>query len=178
MGLCAHETIALDVEATICTNRPEDNCTGYNFNGLYLLWSAPSLLSRSHNRAAPGKQSPMSRTSQPVRAGPYFDVLAAVFVSLLSRRQCHCWRRAFPYWRPRSLSSEHRMAIVAFYPIGVYVTAVLISFHIPKLLFRMGGMGLSIASILIGSAGLLLLLPPYAAAADRHRSPSAAAPPR
>lgn len=64
------------------------------------------------------------------------------------------------------------MAVVAFYPIGVYVTAVLISFHSPKLLFRMGGMGLSIASILIGSAGLLLLLPPYAAAAfgiDRHR---------
>jgi len=44
-------------------------------------------------------------------------------------------------------------------------TALLISFHIRELLFRMGGMGLSLVSLMIGGAGLLLLLPPYAAAA-------------
>ena len=74
-------------------------------------------------------------------------------------------RQAFRCWRLRSLPSEDGIRqIIAFYPIVVYVTAFLISFQIPELLFRMGAMGLSLASVLIGSAGLLLLLPPSAAA--------------
>lgn len=46
----------------------------------------------------------------------------------------------------------------------MYVTAILISFHIPELLFRLGGMGLSLMSLMFGGAGLLFLLPPCAAA--------------
>jgi MFS family permease len=108
----------------------------------------------------------MSRTSQPIRAGTYFDVLAAVFISLLLQTAMSLFAASVPVLAPAiAIEREWNLAVVAFYPVGVYVTAVLISFHIPKLLFRMGGMGLSLASVLIGSAGLLLLLPPYAAAA-------------
>jgi hypothetical protein len=36
--------IAPDVEVVTRTNRSENNCYGYNFNDLYLLWSAAFLM--------------------------------------------------------------------------------------------------------------------------------------
>jgi len=108
----------------------------------------------------------MSRTSQPVRAGTHFDVLAAVFISLVVQMTMSLFAASVPVLAP-AVAAERgwNPTIVAFYPIVVYVAAFLISFHIPELLFRIGGMGLSLASLMIGGAGLLLLLPPYAAAA-------------
>jgi MFS family permease len=108
----------------------------------------------------------MSRTSQPVRAGTYFDVLAAVFVSLIVQMAMSLFAASVPVLAP-AVTAERgwNPSIIALYPIVVYVTAFLISFQIPALLFRIGGMGLSLASVMIGGAGLLLLLPPYAAAA-------------
>lgn len=108
----------------------------------------------------------MSRTSQPVRAGTYFDVLAAVFISLVVQMTMSLFAASVPVLAP-AVAAERGWSptIIAFYPFVVYVTAVLISFHIPTLLFRMGGMGLSLASVMLGGAGLLLLLAPYAAAA-------------
>jgi MFS family permease len=108
----------------------------------------------------------MSRTSQPVGAGTYFDVLAAVFISLIVQMTMSLFAASVPVLAP-AVTAERgwNPAVIALYPIVVYVSAFLISFHIPALLFRMGGMGLSLASVLIGSAGLLVLLPPYAAAA-------------
>ena len=103
----------------------------------------------------------MSRTLELVRAGTYFDVLAAVFISLLVQMTMSLFAASVPVLAP-AVAAERgwNPTIVAFYPIVIYVTAFLISFHIPELLFRMGGMGLSLASVLIGGAGLLLLLPP------------------
>src|SRR5215469_18241792 len=108
----------------------------------------------------------MSPTSQPAFAGTYFDVLAAVFISLAVQMMMSLFEASIPVlalviaaergWNP---------IIVSFYPIVVYVTAFLISFHVPGLLFRIGGVGLSLASVTLGGVGLLLLLPPYAAAA-------------
>jgi hypothetical protein len=46
MGLRAHVTIALDVTGT-GTVRPHDNCYGYNFNALYLLWFAAFLMKQA-----------------------------------------------------------------------------------------------------------------------------------
>jgi MFS family permease len=108
----------------------------------------------------------MSRTLQPVRSGTWFDVLAAVFISLVVQMTMSLFAASVPVLAP-AVAAERgwNPTTVAFYPIVVYVTALLISFHIPALLFRMGGMGLSLASVVIGGAGLLLLLPPYAAAA-------------
>ncbi len=108
----------------------------------------------------------MSRTSQPVRAGTYLDVLAAVVITLVVQLTMSLFTASVPVLAP-AIAAERgwNPAIVAFYPIVVYATAFLISFHVPALLFRMGGMGVSLASVAIGGAGLLLLLPPYAAAA-------------
>ena len=108
----------------------------------------------------------MSRTSHPVGAGTYFDVLAAVFISLVVQTTMSLYAASVPVLAP-AFAAERGWSpsVVALYPIVVYLTAILISFQIPALLFRLGGMGLSLASILIGGAGLLLLLPPYAAAA-------------
>jgi MFS family permease len=103
---------------------------------------------------------------QAVRAGTYFEVLAAVFVSLLVQTTMSLFAASVPVLAP-AIAAERGWSptIVALYPTVVYATAFLISFHIPELLFRMGGMGLSLASLIIGGVGLLLLLPPYAAAA-------------
>jgi MFS family permease len=108
----------------------------------------------------------MSRASEPVRAGTYFDVLAAVFISLLVQMTMSLFAASVPVLAP-AVAAERGWSptLIAFYPIVVFVTAFLISFHIPELLFRMGGMGLMLVSLMIGGAGLLLLLPPYAAAA-------------
>jgi MFS family permease len=111
-----------------------------------------------------GKWSPMSRTSPPVGAGTYFDVLPAVFISLVVQMTMSLFAASVPVLAP-AVAAERGWSpsIVAVYPIVVYVTAILISFHIPELLFRLGGMGLSLISLMIGGAGLLFLLPPYVA---------------
>jgi MFS family permease len=108
----------------------------------------------------------MSRTSQPAFAGTSFDVPAAVSISLLVQMTMSLFAASIPVLAP-TIAAERgwNPMIVAFYPIVVFVTAFLVSFQVPALLFRMGGMGLSLASLTLAGAGLLLLLPPYAAAA-------------
>lgn len=108
----------------------------------------------------------MSRTSQPVGAGTSFDVLAAVLVSLVVQTTMSLYAASVPVLAPAFAAQRGwNPSVVTFYPIVVYLSAILISFRIPALLFRLGGMGLSLASLMLGGAGLLLLLPPYAAAA-------------
>ncbi len=108
----------------------------------------------------------MFRTSHPVDAGTYFDVAAAVFITLLVQTTMSLLAASIPVLAP-AIAAERGWSptVVAFYPIIVFVTAIVITFYIPELLFRVGGMGLSLASVVIGGAGLLCLLPPYAAAA-------------
>ncbi len=108
----------------------------------------------------------MFPTSHPVDAGTYFDVAAAVFITLLVQTTMSLLAASIPVLAP-AITAERGWSptVVAFYPIIVFVTAIVITFHIPELLFRVGGMGLSLASVVIGGAGLLFLLPPYAAAA-------------
>jgi len=103
----------------------------------------------------------MSRPSQLARAGPHFDVLAAVFISLLVQMTISLFAASVPVLAP-AVAAERgwNPTVVAFYPVVVYVTAFLISFEVPRLLFRMGGMGLSLASVTLSGAALLFLLPP------------------
>ncbi len=108
----------------------------------------------------------MSRIAQPAFAGTYFDVLAAVFICLVVQTTMSLFAASIPVLAP-AIAAERgwNPAIVAFYPTVVYITAFLVSFHVPALLFRIGGMGLSLASVVVAGAGLVLLLPPYAGAA-------------
>jgi MFS family permease len=108
----------------------------------------------------------MSHSSPPVGAETYFDVLAAVFISLVVQMTMSLFAASVPVLAPAVAAERgwNPSIIVAVYPIVVYVTAILISFHIPELLFRLGGMGLSLTGLMIGGAGLLFLLPPCTAA--------------
>jgi MFS family permease len=108
----------------------------------------------------------MSRMSQPAFAATSFDVVAAVFICLVVQTTMSLLAASIPVLAP-AIAAERgwNPAIVALYPTVVYITALLISFHVPVLLFRMGGMGSSLASVVVAGAGLVLLLPPYAAAA-------------
>jgi MFS family permease len=94
------------------------------------------------------------------------DLLTAVLISLLVQATTSLFAAGIPVLAP-VIAAERgwNATVIAFYPLVVYVTAFLISFQIPALLFRMGGMGLSLACVAIGAAGILLLLSPYAAAA-------------
>jgi MFS family permease len=109
----------------------------------------------------------MSRTSQQVVTGTHFALLAAVFISLVVQMMISLFAASVPVLAP-AIAAERgwNPTIIAFYPVAVYVTAFLISFQIPRLLFQMGGMGLSLASIVLAGAGLLFLLLPSAAAAS------------
>jgi len=108
----------------------------------------------------------MRGMTQQTRAGTYWDVPAAVLISLVVQATVSLFAAGIPVLAP-VIAAERgwNATVIAFYPLVVYVTAFLISFQIPGLLFRMGGMGLSLACVAIGAAGILLLLPPYAAAA-------------
>ena len=103
---------------------------------------------------------------QRTRVGTYVDVPAAVLISLLVQATTSLFAAGIPVLAP-VIVAEHgwNATVIAFYPPVVYITAFLISFQIPRLLFRVGGMGLSLVCVAIGAAGMLLLLPPYAATA-------------
>jgi predicted MFS family arabinose efflux permease len=108
----------------------------------------------------------MRGMTRQTRAGTYCDVPAAVLISLLVQATVSLFAAGIPVLAP-VIAAERgwNATVIAFYPPFVYVTAFLISFQIPGLLFRIGGMGLSLVCVAIGAAGILLLLPPYAATA-------------
>jgi MFS family permease len=100
------------------------------------------------------------------RAGTRFDVPAAVALSLVVQTTISLFAAGIPVLAPEIVAERGWSAtVIAFYPTVVYIAALLISFQIPGLLVRMGGMGLSLACVAISAAGVLMLLPPYAAAA-------------
>lgn len=108
----------------------------------------------------------MRGITQQTRAGAYCDVSAAVLISLLVQATTSLFAAGIPVLAPVIVAERGWNAIViAFYPPVVYLTAFLISFQIPWLLFCVGGMGLSLVCVALGAAGILLLLPPYAATA-------------
>ena len=88
----------------------------------------------------------MSGMPQQTRAGTYFDVLAAVFISLLVQIMISLFAAGIPVLAP-AIAAERgwNATVIAFYPIVRLRHGFLISFQIPGLLFRMGGMGLSLA---------------------------------
>jgi MFS family permease len=107
--------------------------------------------------------SGMNRNS---RAGARFEVPAAVALSLGVQTMISLYAAGIPVLAPEIAAERGwNAAVIAFYPTVVYITALLISFQVPGLLVRMGGMGLGLACVAISAAGVLMLLPRYAAAA-------------
>jgi hypothetical protein len=45
--MCSHVKITPNIEVVTHTDWPDDNCYGYNFNGLYLLWFTAFLMKRT-----------------------------------------------------------------------------------------------------------------------------------
>jgi MFS family permease len=100
------------------------------------------------------------------RTGTYFEVPAAVAISLVVQTMISVFAAAIPVLAPDIVTERGwDAAVVAFYPTVVYVTAIVVSFWIPELLVSFGGMGLSLACIAISAAGMLCLLLPSAATA-------------
>ena len=103
---------------------------------------------------------------QKVHAATNFEVPAAIVLSVVVQTMISLFAAGIPILAP-VIAAERAWnpTVIAFYPTVVYVTAFLFSFRVPELLVRLGGMGLSLACIAISAAGILFLLPPYAAAA-------------
>lgn len=93
-------------------------------------------------------------------AGTTFALSAAILISLLVQTVMSLFAASVPVLAP-AIAAERgwNPALIAAYPILLYGAAFLISFCIPGLLYRMGGMGLGLASVVIGGGALLLLLP-------------------
>jgi len=95
-----------------------------------------------------------------------FELSAAILISLLVQTAMSLFAASVPALAPAIVAERGwNPAVIAAYPVLLYVTAFLISFCIPELLYRLGGMGLGLASVMIGGGALLLLLPPYGGAA-------------
>jgi MFS family permease len=108
----------------------------------------------------------MSHMTRQARAGTCFDVPAAVLISLLVQTMISLLAAGVPVLAP-AIAAERgwNATVIALYPTVVYTTAFLFNFQVPLLLARMGGMGLSLACIVLCAAGILVLLLPYATAA-------------
>lgn len=100
------------------------------------------------------------------RANTYGDVASALLLSLLAQTAFSLFAAAVPVLAPAVVAERRWNAtIIALYPTIVYVTAFLVSFQVPELIFRAGGMGLSLVCVAGAAMGMMLLLLPYAAAA-------------
>lgn len=108
----------------------------------------------------------MPRITQKFRAWTGFEILPAVLISLLVQTMISLFAAAIPVLAPAIAAARGwNASAIALYPTIVYVTAFLLSFQIPGLLWRVGGMGLSLACVAVSAAALAMLLPPYAATA-------------
>jgi MFS family permease len=95
-----------------------------------------------------------------------FDVVPAVLISLIVQTAISLFAAAIPVLAPAIAAARGwNASAIALYPTIVYITAIVLSFRIPALLWRMGGMGLSLACVAISAAALLMLLPSSVAAA-------------
>jgi MFS family permease len=108
----------------------------------------------------------MSRRLQTAHTGTNMDVVAAVLISLLVQSMISLLAAGVPVLAP-AIAAEHgwNANVIALYPAIVYFTAILMSFQIPPVLVRIGGMGLSLACVAVSAIGMVLLPLPYAAAA-------------
>ena len=90
-----------------------------------------------------------------------FDVPAAVALSLTVQTTISLFSACIPVLAPNIAADRGwNVTLIALYPTIVFSVAFLISFKVPNLLKRMGGMGLSLACLALCAVGLLCLLSP------------------
>ena len=94
------------------------------------------------------------------------DLPTAIAISVVVQTMISLFAASIPVLAPEIAADRGWNAnVIAFYPMVVFGVAFLISFRIPGLLVRMGGMGLGLACVGISAMALLILLSPYALAA-------------
>lgn len=108
----------------------------------------------------------MPRITHGFPAWTAFEIIPAVLISLVVQSMISLFAAAIPVLAPAIAAARGwNASAIALYPLIVYTTAILLSFRIPGLLWRLGGMGLSLTCVAVSAAALVMLLPPYAAAA-------------
>lgn len=95
-----------------------------------------------------------------------FEVPTAVGISLVVQTMISLFAAGIPVLAPEIAADRGwSVNIIGFYSTVVFIVAFLISFQIPDLLARLGGMGLSLACVGISAVGFLFLLFPHMAMA-------------
>src|SRR5690349_16643015 len=105
-----------------------------------------------------GTDAPPARSS-----GRPWAVPAAVALSLVVQATISPLAARTPLLAPTIAADRGwNSALITFYAPLVCVASFGISFQVPRLLRRLGGMGLSLACVAVSAAGLLCLLAPSA----------------
>ncbi len=90
-----------------------------------------------------------------------WDVQMAVALTLIVQMAISLMFASTPILAP-AIAAERNwsVTVIALYPIAVYGTAFLVSFIIPGILFRVGGMGMAVACLMMCALGIPCLLSP------------------
>jgi len=103
----------------------------------------------------------MRTDAPPARPSSRWDVPAAVALSLVVQTTISLLAACTPILAPTIAADRGwTTGLITFYAPLVCVASFVVSFQIPKLLRRLGGMGLSLACVAVSAAGLLCLLAP------------------
>jgi len=87
------------------------------------------------------------------------DVQLAVAVTLIVQMGISLLSAATPILAPTIAADRGwNVTLVALYPTAVYATAFLVSFQVPAILSRIGGMGLILVCLAVSALGILGLL--------------------
>jgi MFS family permease len=101
-----------------------------------------------------------------MRLGTYakwsrYEIPAALAVSLAVQTLISLYASGVPVLAPAIAADRGwNVTVVGLYPTVVFIVAFLISFQVPDLLVRIGGMGLGLACIGVSAIGMLFLLSP------------------
>jgi MFS family permease len=88
-----------------------------------------------------------------------YEIPAAVAISLAVQTMISLYASGVPVLAPAIAADRGwNVTVIGLYPTVVFIVAILISFQVPDLLVRMGGMGLSLACIGVCAIGMLFLL--------------------
>jgi MFS family permease len=96
-----------------------------------------------------------------MRSSNLFDITFAVAITLIVQVAISLLAACAPVLAPEIARERGwNVTLVAFYPALMCISLFWISFYVPRLLARMGGMGLTVACIVVSAVGLLGLLAP------------------
>jgi MFS family permease len=90
-----------------------------------------------------------------------FDIPLAVAITLAVQVAISLLAAAPPVFAPEIARERGwNVTLIAFYPALLCISLFWVSFYVPRLLERLGGMGLSLACVVVSAVGLLALFAP------------------